>query len=372
MQAIIDARTATSHFPGIGRYVSNLLKAMADLQNEMTLHIIRSPAPIAYPVSSSIQETVSNASVFSLRQQWAIPKIVGKVGGSLYHSTYYLMPYRVNVPVVFTCYDLIPLIYPQYFSPLQRMIYRVAHRIAARASSCIIAISESTKSDLTKYFSIDEQKISAIPLAADKTFNPQPMDTIKVARSRYDLPSRYCLYVGTNKPHKNLLGLLNAWKLLHDKKALEGHSLVIAGQWDPRYPEAKELTLVSGLNNCVTFTGEVNEEYLPALYSGATVFVQPSLYEGFGLPIIEAMSCGTAVTCSNTSSLPEVAGDAAILFDPKDTKSIADTLGSLLADSNKLSSLREKSIQQASRFSWQKTALNTIEIYRKVCLSSIV
>ena len=248
MQAIIDARTATSHFPGIGRYVSNLLKAMADLQDDMSLHIIRSPAPIGCPVASSLQETVSNASVFSLRQQWAIPKLIDKIGGSLYHSTYYLMPYRVNVPVVFTCYDLIPIVYPQYFSPLQRMIYRVAHRIAARASSCIIAISESTKSDLTKYFSIDERKISAIPLAADKTFNPQPMDTIEVARSRYDLPHRYCLYVGTNKPHKNLLGLLNAWKLLHDKKALEGHSLVIAGQWDPRYPEAKEFTLASGLN----------------------------------------------------------------------------------------------------------------------------
>jgi glycosyltransferase involved in cell wall biosynthesis len=372
MQVIIDARTATSHFPGIGRYVSNLLKAMAVLQNDMSLHIIRSPAPIGCPVASSLQETVSNASVFSLRQQWAIPKLINKIGGSLYHSTYYLMPYRVNVPVVFTCYDLIPIVYPQYFSPLQRMIYRVAHHIAARASSCIIAISESTKSDLTKYFSIDERKISAIPLAADKTFNPQSMNTIEVVRSNFDLPRRYCLYVGTNKPHKNLLGLLNAWKLLHDKKALEDHSLVIAGKWDPRYPEAKEFTLTSGLNKVVTFTGEVNEEHLPALYSGATIFVQPSLYEGFGLPIIEAMACGTAVTCSNTSSLPEVAGDAAILFDPKDTKSIADTLGSLLADSNKLSSLREKSIQQASRFSWQKTALNTIDIYRKVCLSSNV
>jgi len=248
----------------------------------------------------------------------------------------------------------------------------MAHHIAARVSSQIIAISESTKSDLAKYLAVDEHKISAIPLAADKRFNPQSMNTIEVVRSNYDLPRHYCLYVGTNKPHKNLLGLLNAWKLLHDKKALEDHSLVIAGQWDPRYPETKEFTLASGLNKVVTYTGKVNEEHLPALYSGAAIFVQPSLYEGFGLPIIEAMACGTAVTCSNTSSLPEVAGDAAILFDPKDTKSIAVTLGSLLADSNKLSSLREKSIQQASRFSWQKTALNTIDIYRKVCLSSNV
>jgi alpha-1,3-rhamnosyl/mannosyltransferase len=250
------------------------------------------------------------------------------------------------------------------------MIYRVAHRIAARVSSCIIAISKSTKSDLTKYLSIDGRKISAIPLAADKAFNPQPIDTIKVARSRYDLPSRYCLYVGTNKPHKNLSGLLNAWKILHDKKALEDHSLVIAGQWDPRYPEAKRFVLASGLSTVVTFTGEVSEEHLPALYSGATIFVQPSLYEGFGLPIIEAMACGVAVACSNTSSLPEVAGDAAILFNPNDIKSIADTLGTLLADSNRRNSLRQESIRQASTFSWQQTARRTIDIYRRVCLSS--
>jgi alpha-1,3-rhamnosyl/mannosyltransferase len=372
MQVIIDARTATSHFPGIGRYVSNLLKAMAVLQDDMSLHIIRSPSPVGYSVASGLKETTTSASVFSLRQQWAIPKLIDELKGSLYHSTYYLMPYRVNVPIVFTCYDLIPIVYPQYFSPLQRTIYRVAHHIAARVSSCIIAISESTKSDLTRYFSIDERKISTIPLAANITFNPQPMGTIEVARSRYDLPHRYCLYVGTNKPHKNLLGLLNAWKLLHDKKALEGHSLVIAGQWDPRYPEAKEFTLTSSLNKVVIFTGEINEEHLPALYSGATVFVQPSLYEGFGLPIIEAMACGTVVACSDTSSLPEVAGNAAILFNPKDPKSIAAKLGALIADSNKIDSLREKSIHQASRFSWQQTAQKTIDIYRKVCLSNKV
>jgi alpha-1,3-rhamnosyl/mannosyltransferase len=369
MKIIIDARTATSHFPGIGRYVSNLLKSMAALQDEMSLHIIRSPAPIGYPVAPAYKATTTNASVFSFSQQWVIPKLIDKAGGSLYHSAYYLMPYRVKIPVVFTCYDLIPIVYPIYFSPLQRAIYRIAHLIAAKVSSHIIAISESTKSDLTRFFSVDEQKISVIPLAADIAFTPQSTDRIEAVQIRYGLPRRYCLYVGTNKPHKNLLGLLKAWKLLHDEKALEGHSLVIAGHWDSRYPEARGFALSSGLDEFVKFLGKVGEEHLPALYSGATVFVQPSLYEGFGLPIIEAMSCGAPVACSNTSSLPEVAGDAAMLFDPKDPKSIAVTLGALIADSNKLGTLAERSIQQASNFSWQQTALHTIEVYRKVYLS---
>ena len=369
MKIVFDARTATPHFPGIGRYVSNLLKGMTAFQDEISIHMIRGPGSAGYSIAPSLKETTVNTSVFSIRQQWVIPKLIDSNMASLYHSTYYLMPYRVTVPVVFTCYDLIPIVYPQYFSIFQRAIYRTAHLLAARVSSQIIAISESTKSDLTRYLSLGERKIHAIPLAADDAFRPQPKNIIEAVRKRYDLPRLYCLYVGTNKPHKNLLGLLKAWKLLHDDNALEGHSLVIAGQWDRRYPEAKEFSLISGLDRFVKFIGKVNDEHLPAIYNGASVFVQPSFYEGFGLPIIEAMACGTVVACSNTSSLPEVAGNAATFFNPKNPTSIATTLGDLIADNNKLSSLREKSIQQASRYSWKQTALKTIEVYRKACAS---
>lgn len=367
MKIIIDARTANPHFPGIGRYVSNLLGTMSAFQDEISIHILKGSDPIGFTSASGLQVTTTRASVFSLRQQWVVPKLIDRIGGSLYHSTYYLMPYRISVPIVFTCYDLIPIVYPQYFSYFQRAIYRIAHLIAARTSSQIIAISESTKLDLIKYLAIDEHKISAIPLAADEAFRPQPIDMIEAAQSRYGIPRQYCLYVGTNKPHKNLLGLLKAWKLLNDNKGLEGHSLVIAGRWDSRYSEAKQYALGSGLTKFVKFIGNVEEEHLPALYSGATIFIQPSLYEGFGLPIIEAMACGTVVACSNTSSLPEVVGDAAILFNPKDAAIMATTLGNLISDRNKLNSLKDKSVLQAARFSWHKTALNTIEIYRKVC-----
>jgi alpha-1,3-rhamnosyl/mannosyltransferase len=301
-----------------------------------------------------------------LSQQYVIPKLVQMADGSVYHSTYYLMPYRVSVPIVFTCYDLIPIVYPEYFSPFQRAVYRIAHLIATRVSSRIIAISESTKSDLIRAFAVDEQKIVAIPLAADTRFTPQTASAIAEIRARYGLPHQYCLYVGTNKPHKNLLGLLRAWKLLCDRRALEGYSLVIAGPWDARYPEARAFTSTSGLDQSVTFVGEVAEDHLPALYSGSALFIQPSFYEGFGLPVIEAMACGASVACSNTSSLPEVVGDAAYLFNPTDLESMATTIGEVISNSRNRYALKERGLRQAARFSWAQTASRTVQVYHKV------
>lgn len=366
MKVVVDARTANPHFPGIGRYASNLIRALASYQDFISVQTLRGPGPLSYPIGPDQPETCVRASVFSLRQQWEIPRVIDQQNASLYHSTYYLMPYHVGIPVVFTCHDLIPIVCPQYFSYTQRVIFRVAHLIASRISSRIIAVSESTKSDLSRYLSVDERKIHAIPLAPDEIFKPQSASAIEAIRGVYDLPSFYCLYVGANKPHKNLMGLLEAWKILHKTNSLAEHSLVIVGPWDSRYPEPKKFTVEANLTS-VKFIGEVKGDHLPALYSGATIFVQPSFYEGFGLPIIEAMACGTAVVCSNTSSLPEVAGDGANYFNPKDPKHMATVLGNMIGDANKLSIMREKSIQQASRFSWKQTALETIEVYRRAC-----
>lgn len=368
VKIIIDARTATTHFPGIGRYVSNLIEALTSFHGQISIHVIKSQSYANSYTYQHYPSTATNASVFSLNQQWVVPKLIDRVSGSLYHSTYYLMPYMVRIPVVFTCYDLIPVVYPKYFKPLQRFIYKIAHLAASKVSSHVIAISESTKSDLMRCFSIEEQKISVIPLAADRRFSQQTEKSIVDIRSVYNLPVRYCLYVGTNKPHKNLLGLIRAWRFLHENKALDDYSLVIAGHWDTRYPEAKEFVSKYNLGKVVKFIGDVEDHHLPSLYSGAALYIHPSLYEGFGLPIIEAMACGTAVACSNISSLPEVAGNAATFFDPTDPMDIASILGDVIADKSKIDSLREKSIHQSARFSWHQTALRTIEVYQKACI----
>jgi alpha-1,3-rhamnosyl/mannosyltransferase len=185
---------------------------------------------------------------------------------------------------------------------------------------------------------------------------------VEAVRRRYALPERYVLYLGSNKPHKNLIRLIEAWALLAEYGTRS--TLLIAGTWDPRHPEPRLLARRLGLEN-IRWLGPVPEPDIPALYAGATAFVFPSLYEGFGLPVLEAMACGTPVACSNTSSLPEVVGDAALLFDPTDAAGIAEALSRLMHDADLRADLRERTLRQAARFSWERTARATLTVYRQ-------
>nr|HID12930.1 glycosyltransferase family 1 protein [Anaerolineae bacterium] len=170
-----------------------------------------------------------------------------------------------------------------------------------------------------------------------------------------------------NKPHKNLMRLIEAWSSVIKSLGFGHWSLAIAGHWDPRYPQARQKVAELGLDS-VIFLGEVAEADLPALYSAADLFVFPSLYEGFGLPVLEAMACGTPVVCSNTSSLPEIVGDAALTFDPLDVEEMAAKIKEALYDETLREEMREKGLRQAAKFSWEKTARETLKIYREVAI----
>jgi glycosyltransferase involved in cell wall biosynthesis len=364
MNIVIDGRTATPHFPGIGRYVTNLVRSMAGAETDMSVSLIQDPSAASPdPALTSIPCALSP---FSLRQQWVVPGLLKKNRAALYHSPYYLMPYHLPVPTVLTCYDVIPLIFfPQYFTSWQKVIYRIANKLAFRAASKVIAISETTRRDAIRFFGIEPDRIRAIPLGVDSRFTASPGPAIEAARNKYGLPDQYVLYVGTNKPHKNLVRLVEAWGIFH-RETTSRHALVIAGYWDKRYPEARQLAERADLSGSVFFAGPVDEADLPALYSGATLFVFPSLYEGFGLPVLEAMACGTPVACGRTDALIEVAGDAASLFDPVDSMAMADCLADLLSDPDKLQRLGEAGIKRAAGFSWERTAAATWEVYHHV------
>jgi glycosyltransferase involved in cell wall biosynthesis len=267
---------------------------------------------------------------------------------------------------------MIPLVYPAYFSATQRLIYYLAHSLALRTARVAMAISQTTRADLIRYFRLDPQRIVVTPLAADAHFQPQPPERIAAARLKYTLPERYVLYLGSNKPHKNLVRLVSAWQVASCRPALEAkrgglqvadYKLVIAGQWDVRYPQARGRAEELGLKDQVLFAGPVDDADLPALYSGASLFVFASEYEGFGLPALEAMASGVPVVCSNTSSLPEVAGDAALLVDPLDTGALAAAIERALTDADLRQALREKGVVQAARFSWEQTAQATLAVY---------
>lgn len=368
MKIFIDLRTATDHFPGIGRYGSNLVEAMQSQLGEWgRLYILVNSQ------CSSLKDTSSSgnygsetiripAAPFSLSQQWVVPRVLNRENADLYHSLYYIMPYCSRVPTVLTVYDLIPSLFPDYFSFKTRLLYRLCSYWAVKKSRHIIAISRSTKNDLATRYRISPEKITVIHLAADHSFYPRGKSEIERTLQVLGLPPRYILYVGSNKPHKNLKRLLKAWEKLSSAKP----ALVIAGLWDPRFQEIRRYVESKRLQNSVYFAGQVDDKLLPALYSGAATFVFATEYEGFGLPLLEAMACGTPVITSNVSSMPEIAGDAALLVNPLNIDELSSALRVVLEDEEFRSKYQALGVKRASYFSWEKCASQTIDVYKKI------
>jgi glycosyltransferase involved in cell wall biosynthesis len=389
---ILDARTATPHFPGIGRYVTNLTRALVPLlAPDEWLTVIHAPTyPVVLPPSDAVRTIPLAVSPFSLRQQWIIPRLLRsfqlsasstqRPASSVYHSPYIAMPYRPGLPALLTVYDLIPLRYPAHSTARARLLIRWMTRLALAATHHVIAISDFTRRDFMAEFRLPPERITAAPLAADPAFSPQPPEALAAVRAHYGLPEQYVLYLGSNKPHKNLVRLVEAWQMANSQWQAADSRLVIAGAWDSHYPEARQRAEALGLADSIQWLGPVSEMNLPALYAAATAFVFPSLYEGFGLPVLEAMACGTPVICSNTSSLPEVTDRsqtfevsetskvsqaAALLVDPFDIESLAGAIGRVLLAPDLRGALRERGLARAGEFTWTRTASLTLAIYRR-------
>ncbi len=360
----LDARTATPHFPGIGRYVTNLARALIpQLASDEHLIVFFDPAyPLDMPSGDAVHSQAVDVSPFSPRQQWVIPRLLHKHKADVYHSAYYLMPYVTGIPTLLTLYDLIPIHFPEHSTLKARLLFRWTTRLALRVVRHTLTISEATRRDFLACFPLRPERITAIPLAADPAFTPQSPDTVAALRTHYRLPDRFILYLGSNKPHKNLVRLIEVWAVVQAEAP--NYTLVIAGAWSPQHPEPRQRAQALGIDNRVCWLGPLPDADLPALYTAADVFVFPSLYEGFGLPVLEAMACGTPVACANTSSLPEVAGEAAVLFEPTRTGAIVDALRRLLGDAGLRADLRQRGLAQAAKFSWVRTAQETLALYR--------
>jgi alpha-1,3-rhamnosyl/mannosyltransferase len=371
---VLDARTVTPHFPGIGRYVANLAPALAaqlaDDERLVVLHAPEAREHLAGLSGSNVRLVATEISPFALNQQVQMPRLLRSLHAvDLYHSTYYLMPYSLRLRTVLTFYDLIPLQHPETVSRRARSLFQITMSMALRVSTHIVSISEAARGDLLARFQLPPASVTTTPLAADGRFRPQPPEEIARVRAAYNLPDEMVLFVGINKPHKNLVRLVEAFGKLQQEGTTA--SLVLAGPWDDRYPEAQEAAAKVANKKLrtegrVRLLGPVADDDLPALYAAAAVFVLPSLYEGFGLPLLEAMACGTVAACSNTSSLAEIAGDAALTFDPLDADAIAVTLRQLLGDGSARQDRTALALARAAQFTWSKTAAQTLAVYRDV------
>lgn len=372
---ILDARTATPHFPGIGRYVANLAAALPDqLRGEERLTLLAPPGPAMSPALRDLAAARQDVrawltvehSPFGLAQQWALPRLLRQQRGraphdrALYHSTYYLMPYRPGLPTVVTIYDLIAMTQPATVSWRARLLFRVTTRLALAAAAQVIAISAATGRDLQTHFGVDSRRITTIPLAPAAHFRPPSPTALTQVRAAYQLPPSFYLYVGINKPHKNLVRLVEAYARLE----ASAPPLLIGGAWDARYPDAQRRAAALGLGERVRFLGPIPDADLPALYGACTLFVYPSLYEGFGLPVIEAMACGAAVACSHAPGLEDAAGDAALRFDPTDGDALTAALREGGTRPEVTAALAARGIAHARRFSWARVAAETVAIYR--------
>ena len=272
---------------------------------------------------------------------------------------------------VTTICDTIPCLYPEVSTTLERLIYHYWLPQAVKRMDCVITISQHSKSDLEKHLKIPGSKVTVTQLAADSKFHVLADNEIAPALVQAGIECPYILYVGTVEPRKNLLRLLEAYQLL--LKWSKRWRLVIVGArnyWKSSLVAKKVEQL--GLQDQVKFIGYTPDIELAVLYNGADLFCFPSLYEGFGLPVLEAMACGIPVVTSNNSSLPEVTGEAAILIDPYNIDEIASAMKRVLEDPELAHDMRLRGLERAAQFTWERTARETIAVYEKVLGESLL
>ena len=366
MKIGIDARLVHYQPAGIGQYTVRLAEALAAIDTENTYVILQSRKDTTPLVDNAVVRRRSMLTPPHHRfEQWTLPLELHALGLDLLHSPDFIPPFRRPCRSVITVHDLAFLRFPGLMTGESQNYYSQINH-AVRSANHIIAVSESTKRDLVSLVGADERKITCVYEAAGPQFRPAGAAAITSVRQRYGLMGDYLLFVSTIEPRKNIPFLLQAYARMRETwpQGSEPPRLVLAGHKGWLYESIFAMRDELHLGDAVLCTGGVAVEDLPALYSGARAFVLPSLYEGFGLPVLEAMSCGAPVITSNTSSLPEVAGDAAILVSPQDLYGLAAAMQRLSLDEGLRMQMSVRGAAQAARFSWERAARETLAVYR--------
>lgn len=359
MKIAIDIQTTLGQKTGFGFYVKNLV---AHLKKINSHHQYALFAP-------------NTQKDFSAPRRWwwdqvEVPLKARQAGVDILHQPAFSAPILYRGKVVVTVHDLIAIVYGQDIPFFARQYFGRWMPFSYRAADHIIAISEHTKQDLVKLLNINDRAITVIPLACGEQFKP-PKDSRRFgdALAKYRVKMPYILHVGTLNPRKNLHFLIRVFAEV--VKRLPNYNLVITGKFGWYYEGLFKLVKEFGLTDKVIFTGYVLDEDTPELYGGAAIFAFPSVYEGFGLPPLEAMACGAPVVASGVSSIPEVVGQAGILLEPNDLSGWTQAICKVLRDARLARKMRQAGFAQSRKFSWDKTAAATIKVYEKIHSSDI-
>lgn len=361
---LLDARMFG--FSGIGTYLKNLLENYARMECEFSFRL-------ACPRRESVQEFGSDrftwvhaeAPIYSLAEQWQIPRAAK--GSDLLHCPHYNIPCFFRGRLLVTIHDLTHIVDRTFRRTLPSLVYaRPILAIASRKANHIVTDSEFIKHQIVNRLRVPPEKVTAIYLGVSSHFRTcDHKEAFQATSLALELERPYFLYIGTLKPHKNIPTLIRAFALLRGRRKVE-HQLLIIGD-DPKWKEGLvSLCSQLGIAGHVFFVPHVAFAILPQVYAGADLMVMPSFIEGFGLPVLEAMACGTPVVCSRAASLPEVAGDAAEYFEPTSVDDLVAALERVLGSRELQESLRHKGLERVKLFSWRECARRTLDVYRRV------
>ncbi len=369
----IEATSAMeSQKTGVGYYASNVIRAMTalpDAPHTYSLYVRHhSPDPLELGKSSPSQVMVKVLTFPCLWAQLRLPFELWRHPQTVYFFPSSVIPlaYQPENSVV-TVHDVAFLFFQDCFSPLLRHWLTIATEQSVRRARKVIAVSEATRQDVLAHYGVNPEKVITVHHGVHEQFRPLPSETVNTMKRTYSLDRPYILCVGTLQRRKNIPRLLHAFYLLKQKYHLP-HILVLVGQKSRDLPENEIFSTCDrlSLHQDILWTGYVGSEEMPLLMNGAELFVLPSLYEGFGMPVLEAMACGTPVACSNISSLPEVVGESGLTFDPYRVESITETLYHALTHPELRRELRERGFERAAHFSWQRCAQSTLAVLESV------
>ncbi len=349
---------------GVHQYIHHLLLHLGQADGRLRYTVLLGegvlPPDIALTSLRSRWPT-SRAAVRVLWEQLVQPWTLRRIGAHLVHGPAFVGPLLAPCPVVITIHDLSFIRFPTLFRPANRLYLTVLTRFSARRARRLIAVSAHAAAETTRLLGVPSERIDVVYHGVDPAFHPLPADEVAVFRQRQGLPERFVLCVGTLEPRKNQTRLVEAFARIHDGQV----KLVLVGGKGWLYDELFTRVEALGLSKEIIFPGYVMNDELPLWYNAATILAYPSLYEGFGMPVLEAQACGTPVLTSNVSSLPEAAGDAASMVDPYDVEALAAELDRLLTDKLLRHELRKRGLAHASQFTWPLMAQETADVYRR-------
>lgn len=376
----IDYKSALPVRVGIGRYTRNLVKGLAELDRENKYLLFcflfkdykKKLAMASFPAASNFKAMCAPIPV-KVTRFWAnrlnipIEWLIGSFDVVHFPEPY---PFRSkHARTIVTIHDIGFALRPEMFTKEMRALLGKQMKCVLRRADFIIAVSRTTRSDLLEVYGFDKERVCVIEHGVEETFRPiTDSGSVEALRRRYKLPEKFILCVGTLEPRKNHARLIQAFQLMCEKYTDE-YNLVVCGKKGWMYDEVFALAEDAGLKETVIFTGYVPDEELPHLYNLASVVAYPSLYEGFGLPVVEAMACGKPVLTSNRGAMAEVAGDGAHLVNPEDVDDIAEGLYRLISDAELRERLKLAGQKRACTFTWEKTAKATLDVYERVARS---